>query len=390
MAATITVRKRILPRLRRGHQWVFSNEVVAVEGEAQPGEVATLTAGGKRVGSVFYHPHALIAARLLTTGEEPIDAAFYARRLSAARAYRARILPGAQAYRLCHGEGDFLPGLIVDWYNGHACVQTLCAGMERALPVITELLAGELGALSVIERNTSVLRRHEELPERTGVLFGSAPEELDIEEDGARFTVNLLGGQKTGFFFDQRDNRRAARALASGGRVLDAYCNEGAFAVHCALGGAAAVLGLDSSAVALERARANAALNGLGERCRFERGEVPELLRALREAGERYDLIILDPPSFAHTKKAIPAAKKGYRAINEAAMRLLQRGGFLVTSSCSHHLRRDTFERLLEEAAEAAGRCLRVLEWRGQALDHPVLAAMPETAYLKCCILQIL
>jgi 23S rRNA (cytosine1962-C5)-methyltransferase len=377
-------------RVVRGHRWVFSNEIASVEGDPAGGSVVEVVRkDGRLLGVGHYNPHSLIAVRLLSDHREAIDQAFLTGRLRRALRLRQRLYPDAASYRLVHGESDDLPGLVVDRYEDCLAVQTLSLGMDRILETVCDALQEVLKPRCIVERNESALREREGLPMRSTVLRGSAPDTVRVREGDLSFDVRLREGHKTGFYFDQRENRWAMRRFASGARALDAYCHDGAFGLNLARAGAQAVLGLDISAEAIEAARGNAALNGLAEGCQFEAGDVGPALEALHAGNERFDLIVLDPPSFTRTKKNVPSARKGYEEINRKALRVLRRGGILGTASCSFHITDETFLGCVQEAAFRTQRVLRLLEWRSQAPDHPILPSMPETRYLKFGIFEV-
>jgi len=344
---------------------------------------------GRLVGVGHYNPHSLIAVRLLSDHREAIDQAFLMGRLRRALRLRQRLYPDAASFRLVHGESDDLPGLIVDRYEDCLAVQTLSLGMDQILETVCDALEEVLKPRCIVERNESALREREGLPMRAGVLRGDAPDTVRVREGELSFDVRLKEGHKTGFYFDQRENRWAMRRFAAGARALDAYCHDGAFGLNLARSGAQAVLGLDISPEAIEAARGNAALNDLGEICQFEAGDVGPALDTLHASNERFDVIVLDPPSFTRTKKNVASARKGYEEINRKAMRVLRRGGILGTASCSFHITDETFLGCIQEAAYRTQRVLRMLEWRSQAPDHPILPSMPETRYLKFGIFEV-
>jgi len=374
-----------------GYLWVYAGHVEDVAGEPDPGDVVEVrTHSGRIIGRGLFNPYSKIRVRLLTFRDEPIDEKFWASRIAAAQALRRHIVFDTTAYRLIHGESDFLPGLIVDRYGDALVMQTLSSGMERRKDLLADLLVQATGASSVYLRNDVHSLALEGLPTEQRFLRGASPTSFEIAEGRARFVVDIEHGQKTGWFCDQRENRLAAASLADGAAVLEAFCHTGAFGIHAALTGAQSVLGLDVSRDAIAQARAHAAMNRVGERCEYREGDAFEELRRLERAGGRFDLAVLDPPSFARTKLAVPQALAGYKQINLRALRLLKPEGFLVSCSCSHHVSEEQFWTMLQDAAQDAKRQLRLIERRSQARDHPVLAAMPETRYLKCFILQVL
>ena len=377
-------------RILRGHRWVFSNEIGRIDGEPAPGAIVEVSRQDSRlIGLGCYNPHSLIAVRMLTDKREPIDKAFFVARIRHALILRKRLYPEHESFRLVHGESDDLPGLVIDKFEDCFTLQTLCLGIDLLKDLICDAVEEVFHPRCIIERNESNLREREGLPMRSGVLRGAAPSSVIIREADLRFEVDLLGGQKTGFYFDQRENRIFMRRFAAGARVLDAYCHDGAFALHAVKAGAAGVLGLDVAPEAVERARHNALLNDLEGRCQFEPMEAGGAMEALHVGNERFDVVILDPPSFTRTKKNVPTAKKGYEEVNRKAIRLLKRGGILATASCSFHITDETFMGCVQEAAFKTSRVLRLLEWRSQAPDHPILPSMPETRYLKFGAFQV-
>jgi len=377
-------------RVLAGHPWVYRSEVSTIRGDFAPGEVLDVRdARGRFLGRGYANPASQIFIRLLTRKDEPVDRNFFRRRLEAAAAYRQKIVKNTTAYRVVNAEADFLPALVVDRYGACLVVQFLALGIERFKALLVELLVELFNPLGIYERSDVNVRAREGLAPESGPLFGTVPQFTEIDEGGIRFRVDLHTGQKTGFFLDQRENRRAVAELAAGARVLDCFCYTGGFAVSAALGGAASVLGVEISGPALALARENAALNGVAERCTFREANAFDILRQLADEGERFDLVILDPPAFTKSKEALPGAIRGYKEINLRAMKLLRPGGFLVTCSCSYHLTEDLFLSVVMAAASDARRTLRLVELRRQARDHPVLLAAPETYYLKCGIFQV-
>jgi 23S rRNA (cytosine1962-C5)-methyltransferase len=384
-----TLRKQVIlkpkeeARILSGHQWVFSNEVKEANGSPSAGDIVELRRhDGKFLGLGFYNPHSLIAVRFLCSEREEIGFDFFKGRILQARELRKRIYPRSPMFRLVHGESDYLPGLVVDKYGDYISLQTHSIGMDIRLTLICDVLESIFEPIAIVERNESPLRRLEGLPERKGILRGRV-EPCTLAEHDIQYEIDLLEGQKTGFYLDQRENRKYLRRFSEGAAVLDCFCNDGGFGFNAAAAGAVSVLGVDISEAAVTRAEKNASSNKFSRTCRFRSADVFQLLKSLVEKKETFDVVVLDPPSFTKTKKSLPTAKKGYKEINTNAIRLLKEGGVLATSSCSHHLAGDSFLEIVDDSATTAGRKAQLIEWRGAAPDHPVLPAMPETRYLK-------
>jgi 23S rRNA (cytosine1962-C5)-methyltransferase len=325
---------------------------------------------------------------MLTRHDEPVDEAFFRRRVREAVAYRRRF-GDFDSCRLIFAESDFLPALIVDKFSNVLAVQCLCLGMEKWKDRIVRILAEEIAPRGIYERDDVPVRRLEGMEQVTGLLYGEVPDRVEMTENGVRYLVDVKFGQKTGFFLDQKENRAAIRPLAEGARVLDCFCHNGSFALNAAKYGAADVLGVDISEEAVAVARENALLNHLPA-AGFEAANCFDLLRGLSDKKERFDLVILDPPAFTKTRAALASALRGYKEINLRGMKLTRPGGFLVTCSCSQHVSPQAFSDMINEAARDSKTKLRLVENRGQAHDHPVLPPAPETHYLKCQILQVL
>jgi 23S rRNA (cytosine1962-C5)-methyltransferase len=291
-------------------------------------------------------------------------------------------------FRVIHGEGDFLPGLVVDKYGEYLSIQFLSYGMDARREPVIEALCKIFQPAGIVARNDVAVRQLEGLPEQVEILAGDIPELVETVEHGLRFWVNLLAGQKTGHFLDQKDNHLLLKDHAAGKEVLDCFCYSGSWGIHAAAFGAASVTCLDISERAIALARKNAAKNSVSDRMSFEVSDAFERLRNMKGEGRRFDLIVMDPPAFVKSRKSLKEAQKGYLTINRRALELLRPDGILVTCSCSYHMEREMFRDLLSQAARQAGRTLRLLASRSQAPDHPVLLNVPETEYLKCLVVQ--
>jgi len=386
---TVRVNKRGADRVRQGHLWIYKSDLVNVAAE-RGSIVSVKDERGNFIGQALFSDTSQIALRFLTLANEEIDREWWRRRISEAAA-RRHIPPDTNAYRLIYSEGDLLPSLIVDRYNDVLVVQTLSQGTDALKQLLIEILIEEFNPRAVIERNDARVRELEGLPLLATTVYGDAPEELEILQHGLRFRVEPLGGQKTGSFLDQRENRLAARAAAqttNKARALDCFTFNGAFALHLA-SVCENVIGIDISAAAVAAAGRNAELNGL-ENVEFREANVFDALREMEAAGERFDVIVLDPPAFAKNRASLKAAIRGYKEINLRALKLLNAGGVLITCTCSYHVSEELFIEILAQAAIDAHRRLQLMEKRMQATDHPVLLGMPETYYLKCVIAKII
>jgi 23S rRNA (cytosine1962-C5)-methyltransferase len=385
---TVKVNKRGADRVRAGHLWIYRSDVVDVPAEG--GSVVRVTdERGNLVGQALFSDSSQIALRFLTQSNEEVDRNWWRRRIAEA-AGRRNIPPETNAYRLIYSEGDLLPSLIVDRYDDVLVLQTLSQGTDALKPLLTEILIEEFAPRAIVERNDVRVRELEGLPLLAGTIYGDAPEELEILQHGLRFYVEPLAGQKTGSFLDQRENRVAARATAqttNKQRALDCFTFNGAFALHLS-SVCDNVIGIDISGDAVSAARRNAELNGLTN-VEFREANVFDALREMESAGERFDVIVLDPPAFAKNRASLKAAIRGYKEINLRALKLLNAGGVLVTCTCSYHVSEELFLEIIEAAAIDAHRRVQIVEKRMQATDHPVLIGMPETYYLKCVIARV-
>jgi 23S rRNA (cytosine1962-C5)-methyltransferase len=385
----VTVKSTALARLGAGHPWIYANELARPTKTAVPGGlVDAQTTRGVWIGRGYYNPKSVIAVRLLSRDPVEIDEGFFTRAIARAQALRERVVPGEEAYRVVFGEADGLPGLIVDRYGSVLVAQFLTAGMDRFTDAIVNALIERYQPTAIIARNDAGSRALEGLPVEKRLLHGDRPDRVLVTKNGLAFAVDVWEGQKTGLFLDQSANYRAIAPWAKGARVLDTFCYAGAWGLHALRHGAVSVLGLDASEKALATARANASRNGLSERAEYRRGDVFDELRKLVGAGARYELIILDPPSFAKTRKEKTGALRGYKEINRLGMSLLAPGGVLVTCSCSHPIDPATFHDVLVEAASDARRTFRLIARRTQGRDHPIILGIPETEYLQCVMLQ--
>jgi len=384
----VKVNKRGADRVRQGHLWIYRSDIVEVDA-AGGSVVAVADERGNFIGQALYSDASQIALRFLTQSAVEIDREWWRRRIREAASRRC-VPPETNAYRVIYSEGDLLPSLIVDRYDDVLVLQTLSQGMDACKPLLTELLVEELKPRAVVERNEARVRELEGLPLISGAVYGEAPGEIEILQHGLRFYVEPLGGQKTGSFLDQRENRLAARRAAQAtnrSRALDCFTFNGAFALHLAQA-CAEVIGIDISGEAIAAAQRNAELNGLTN-VEFLEANVFDLLRELESSGERFDAIVLDPPAFAKNRASLKSAIRGYKEINLRALKLLNSGGVLITCTCSYHVSEGLFLEIVADAAIDAHRRLQIVEKRMQCSDHPVLVGLPETYYLKCVIARV-
>lgn len=373
-------------RLFHGHDWVYTTEVKKTFGDPQPGDVISLKDfKDKPLGTAIYNPRSQIVARRFSRRKQDLDREFFLRRLTQALELRKRLPIDVGLCRLAWSESDGLPGLIVDRYGEHLVVQTLTLAMEQRIDLIHAALEELLSPASVTLRNDSAMRKAEGLEPSVRSLGETDPGTFPVESNGLKFTVSPLGGQKTGLYLDQLDAYQEIAALASGKRVLDCFSNQGGFGMACARAGATSVTCVDISSEAVASVKANADINGLSINA-IE----ANVFDFLKGSEDRFDLIILDPPSFTRSKKALGDALRGYKEIHLRALKLLDHDGYLSTFSCSHHVSRELFLRNVCEAAVDARRTLRLVRSHAQRSDHPILPTIPETEYLKGFTFQLL
>jgi 23S rRNA (cytosine1962-C5)-methyltransferase len=383
----VRVSRKAADRVSSGHPWIFASDVSDTDG-AQPGQAVKVSdPQGRALGTAHFSSSSEIALRMLSRQVEEINRDFFLRRLRAAEEHRRWLAPDSDAYRVVHAEADFLPALIVDRYGDFLVMQTLNQGMNAARAEIASCLEEVFHPQGIVARNDAAVRVKEQLPLESGVMSGAIPEFVTVTLNGLAMRADLLRGQKTGIFLDQRENYRAAARYAHGGVALDCFTSTGGFALHLA-GGCESVEAVDSSAPALLTARANAAANGIGN-IAFQEADVFDRLAAYAAARRRFSMVVLDPPAFAKSRKSVAAASSGYKEINRRALGLLGPGGILVTCSCSHHMSEAMLLEIVAEASLDAGRTLRILERRTQSQDHPILLTVAETLYLKCLILEV-
>lgn len=387
---TLKLRPREERRARAGHLWIYSNEIDTDERfrSIEPGSLCRVTdSRGKPIGTGYVNPRTLLAVRLLSgDATTTIDAAWIERRLRSALALRERLY-AEPYYRLVHGESDGLPGVVIDRYGSVLSVQITTAGMELLKQLLIDVLRAVLNPSGMVLRNDSAARELEGLPSYTEVL-GDVPDDVEVLEDGVSLQADLKGGQKTGFFFDQRDNRARLARYVRGHSVLDVFSYVGAWALRAARDGAASVACLDSSQSALAHAAAAAERSGVA--LEAIKDDALAGMKALRGAGRNFDVVVVDPPALIKRRKDYDAGVEHYAALNRAAMHLLPADGILVSCSCSHHLEAETLQRILLREARQAGRRLQILEQGGQGADHPVHPAIPETRYLKAFYCRVL
>ena len=377
-------------RVHTGHPWVFRSDIARVEGECLPGDIVDIVSSkGRFLARGYYNPNSQIALRIMTYREdEPVDRAMIFRRIHDAVEYR-RTFADLKSCRLVFAESDRLPALIVDKFGDVLVLQCLALGMEQFKQDIVDALVEELYPQGIWERNDVPVRKLEGLEMTTGLLYGEVPDRVLMTENGVRFWVDVKEGQKTGFFLDQKENRAAIAPFVKDKTVLDCFTHTGSFALHAGKFGAKEVTGVDISEYACLFATENAKLNGLEDRVKFVTANAFDLLSEQSRTGNRYDVIILDPPAFTKTRSAVDSAIRGYKEINLRAMKMVAPGGYLVTCSCSQHVLPDMFRNMVMEAARDAKVLLRQVEFRTQGKDHPILPCAPETQYLKCGIYQI-
>ncbi|GAB4235052.1 MAG: class I SAM-dependent rRNA methyltransferase [Deltaproteobacteria bacterium] len=375
-------------RLRAGHPWVFGDDLREVPEGLSPGSwVRVLSRSGEFLGTATFNLASRIALRRVSREDVAPSEEFLAKRLDEACLRRDEAGMGAEeAIRLLYSEGDFLPGVIVDRYGGILSVQILTAGMETVRGPLLDLLERRFRPRLIYERSEGGGRRREGLADRKGPARGGGSPRVEVVTDGVRFAVDVEAGPKTGFFLDQRGNRGIVRGIAGGKTVLDGFCASGGFGLYALAGGAKSVLAIDASRAAVETARANAALNGVSARWEGASGDLFQALRDLRDAGRRFDLVILDPPSFTKSREGRDGALRGYRDINRMGISVLSPGGLLATSSCTQLVDVAKWTQALRDAAADAGADLERVAWGGQPPDHPVLLSVPETEYLKFAV----
>ncbi|MEN3011856.1 MAG: class I SAM-dependent rRNA methyltransferase [Dictyoglomus thermophilum] len=387
--AKVLLKKGVHTKIVRGNPWIYDNEILKVEGDFSPGDVVDIYDSSKSfIGRGFINPNSKIRVRVVTRKEEEINKDFFRERILKAWEYRKKVVD-VDSCRVVFAEADFLPGLIVDKFSDVLVIQTLALGIDRFKEVIVEVLDEIFNPIGIYERNDVSVRELEGLPQVKGFLKGKFDTKVEILENGVKMIVDVENGQKTGYFLDQRENRASLKGLVDGAEVLDVFCYTGGFSLHALKYGASKVIAVDSSSTALEMAKENAKINGFIDKIEFIEENAFDLLRRFHKEGKTFDVVILDPPAFAKSSKNLDGALRGYKEINLRAMKIIRDGGFLITCSCSQHVTRELFEKVIESASFDANRLLRLVEFRYQAKDHPILLSHPESLYLKCGIYQV-
>lgn len=387
---TLKLRSGKKGRLKPGHPWIYEGQLIKERSNAKAGDMVTLeSAEGKFVGIGYYNPRSIIAVRLLTFKDEKINQSFFDRRMGECVKKREKLLSGTNAFRAVYSEADSLPGLILDMYADTAVFQIFTRGMEAMKPMVLESMKKLLRPKYIYERGDSPYRKIEGLPEAKGWLGKERPEPVEIFEGKAKFLVDVVNGHKTGFYLDQRRSRAGMEYVSKNKKVLDLFSYTGGFAVSAAIYGASNVLAVDVKDDWLRLGERNAELNGVSDRIKFMKGDVFDVLRDTLHSGEKYDVVVLDPPSFLRTKKALEGAVRGYKELNLTAMKVLAEGGVLCTFSCSHNMPNEMFSDILKKAAHDAGKTFTVLKRCHQAEDHPIVKAIPETDYLKGYFIRV-
>ena len=387
---SIILKKGEEKRIKAGHQWIFSNEIKTVFDKPQAGDIVECYDGSNNfLGLGFYNPHSLIAFRFISKENKFIDTKFWQEKISKAYEFRKQIYPEQNSFRIIYGESDDISGFILDKYEDYCVAQFVSAGADKNKHDILEAVQNVINPKGIVIRNDSHLRKLENLSGENEIYFGKIPNEIIIEENGIKFYVNILSGQKTGFFFDQRDNRLLLKKYCKNKKVLDCFTNTGAFGLNALKGGAKEVVFVDSSRSSLEIASKNYELNGYKD-INAVVADAQEYICSNQAVEENFDVVNIDPPGLIKSKKDFFAGYKHYAKLNEQAIKLLKSGGIFATSSCSHHLSMVDFKKMLLEACSKANKRAIFLELSTQAKDHPILISMPETEYLKFAILKIL
>ncbi len=381
--------RQIAPRIANGHPWIYGNEVNRIEGTVEPGEIVDVYySDGKFAGRGYINPKSQILVRLLTRKPETIDDQFFHTRIAQAWQYRQKI-GYTENCRLVFGEADQLPALIIDKFNDYFVIQILSLGMDKWKTAIVHALHSIFSPKGIYERNDVPVRELEGLPQQKGFLTEPFDTNILITENGLQFYVDIENGQKTGYFLDQQDNRRAIQPIVKEAEVLGVFTYTGTFEIHAAHYGAKSVVGLDISENAVAQANKNAALNGLENICRFETVNAFDVLKQWGKEGRQYDVVMLDPPAFTKSRENIQKALTGYKEINLRGMKLIRNGGFLVTSSCTNLVQPDMFLQTIDAAAKDARKKLRQVTFQSQASDHPIIRGMENTNYLKFLIVEV-
>lgn len=387
----VFLRKGAQYRVESGHPWVYQSELDYIDGDFVPGDIVDVYNAKQRfIGRGYINPRSQIIVRLLTREQETIDRDFFKKRIQTAWEYRQRVSNEPEYCRLVYGEADFLPALIVDKFGPYLVIQTLALGIDVHKETIVSVLEELFQPAGIYERNDVPVRRLEGLPEQKGFIKGPFPTEIEVRENGIPFLADVANGQKTGFFYDQRENRVFLKHVAPGAEILDCFCHTGSFAVHAALYGAKQITSIDISEEAIALARQNAERNGVADVCDFQVANAFDALRTMSDEKRQFDVVILDPPAFTKSRSSIEGAARGYKEINLRGLKMVRPGGFLVTCSCSYHMDKELFKAIIVDAARDARRLIRLVEYRTQAKDHPILPAAPETEYLKFMMVQVM
>ncbi len=389
MSAKIILKKNEERRIKSGHLWVFSNEIERKDGEDDNGDlVDVFDCHNDFIGTGFYNKNSLIAVRILDKVKIIDFKSFAEIQIERAFNLRKSFYPGKNSFRLIFSESDFMPGLIIDKYNDTYVLQIYSAGMQKYVSDIVSVLQNTYHAKNIFTKNEEYFRQLEGLPEGNEFFLGELNNEI-INDGAIKYSINFEKSHKTGFYFDQSDNRSFIEKICSGKNVLDAFCNSGGFGLHAAYAGADSVTFVDSSSAEIENAKYNFELNNFTNKSDFIVSDIFDYLGKSISDKNKFDVVVIDPPAFAKSKKNLPVAKKGYEKLNRLALHLVSDNGFLVSSSCSHHVSGEEFIGIVSSAASKAGKNIQLVHFNGASLDHPEIPAMPETVYLKFAVFRV-